>query len=149
MSDRGVFGGGVETGAGFECEITVTSDFCRRIPFPKLPQQCLKGFSLGRGAGVLRFAVAVESSYVAYAYRTVVHPLLGAMRAYFAFLPAFLYRSVEAYDIMVAYTAESPFAVPAVDVGGMESTAFLCGGTVDYYGVDYPCHWEKGLRVAR
>lgn len=129
--DGGVFGGGVEAGAGFGGKIAVGMYAGLGIGEAEIAQELQEGGFLGFCAGVggLTGAVGCEASCVGYA--DAVGVVAEAVRACLAQGASGVDCAVKVDEIVVADGAEASLAVPEVDFGHADVAAGGGGGAVD------------------
>ena len=97
-------------------------------------KEAYQGGSLLECAGVLGFAVGIETAFVAYADGAAVEG--AAMRAYFVQLSVLSHRAIFSYIKVIAHVDEASRHVVALELLGSVVLGFARGGTVDYYVAD-------------
>lgn len=126
----------VEARAGFVGKFTVAVYGCIRIFCKQVADKRLQRFALLRRARVLRgMSVSGKSADIADAY--AVRVVAAAVGADLRYRPPDMHGAVAVDYIMIAYAAEAPGPVPAVDVGHSEVPAFLCGAAVNDDFIDF------------
>ena len=138
LSNRPVFGPGIEAGASFGAEVPMAVDFSLGILGLKVLQQLQQRSLLGFSPSVLRcLAVRGNTTDITDTDRVGVTSL--TMGTYLLFLTALMYGAVTIDNIMIAYLPESPCLMPLVNVGNGEILAFR-SGTAMYDNFLYDSH---------
>ena len=109
-----VFFRSVKARASFVGEITMTSYLSRWIAQLEMPEKSEKSRLLCVSPCILRIALCVKTTLVANANAILIPS--AAMSTDLCFAPAFLYRSVTSYDIVIAYAPPAKFSVPSINL---------------------------------
>ena len=131
MSDRGIFGCSPETGALLHrVEVMMSEDEGARIALLELAKQCEHCAPLGHGARVLRSAVGIKTTLVAYSDGVGVVSL--AVGTYAIDVASLVYLAV-ARDVVVIADVAVPAVVDVVVSACLEAvlTVFARGGTMN------------------